>query len=309
MNAKRTADRVRADEPFESARATLARRIADRTLGVERLPTADPGLTLFRHDTPTAPLSCMAEPAIALTVQGAKRVLLGDQSYDYHPRRFLITSLDLPVVMRAVEASPERPYLSLVLRLDPRPIAELMTQIEVPPPSRAQPVTRGIALGETTTALLLAFDRLVQLLDEPNSVPVLAPLLHKEILYRILMSDQGTLLWQMASFGSHGHRVSRAIEWLKSNFAQPLRIEELAAGVQMSSSRFHHHFRQLTSMSPLQFQKWLRLNEARRLMLTENLGASDAAYRTGYESPSQFSREYSREFGAAPRRDIESRRH
>lgn len=293
------------DQAFESARAALAGRIAKWTTGIEQFETANPNLTLYRHDAPTEAMSCMAQPAIALTVQGAKRALLGDQAYDYHPRRFLITSLDLPVVLRAVEASRETPYLSLVLKLDPRAIAELMTQIELPPPSRAQPVTRGIVLGETTTQLLEAFNRLVQLLDEPASVPVLAPLIQKEIFYRVLMSDQGALLWQMASFGSHGHRVSRAIDWLKSNFAKPLRVEQLAADVQMSPSRFHHHFRQLTSMSPLQFQKWLRLTEARRLMLTESLDASNAAFRTGYESASQFSREYSREFGEPPRRDIE----
>lgn len=305
MKTKQAVSLAEAERRFESARATLAERIAVWTIGVEKFDTAHPGLTLYRHDAPTEAISCMAEPAIALTVQGAKRALLGDQVFDYHPHRFLITSLDLPIVLRAVKASRETPYLSLVLKLDLRAIAELLTQIEVPPPSRAQPVTRGIVLGETTTPLLQAFDRLVQLLDEPDAVSVLAPLIQKEIFYRVLMSDQGALLWQMASFGSHGHRVSRAIDWLKSNFAEPLRVDELAADVQMSASRFHHHFRQLTSMSPLQFQKWLRLNEARRLMLTENLDASNAAFRTGYESASQFSREYSREFGAPPRRDIE----
>ena len=305
MKRQSAAGRSEAEARFESARAGLAARIAGRTLGVEKVETVNPSLTLYRHDAPTEAMSCMSEPAIALTVQGAKRALLGDEVFDYHPRRFLITSLDLPVVLRAVEASREVPYLSLVLKLDLRAIAELVTQIEMPPPARANPVTRGIVLGETTTRLLQAFDRMVALLDEPASVPVLAPLIQKEIFYRVLMSDQGALLWQMASFGSHGHRVSRAIDWLKSNFAAPLRMEELAAGVQMSTSRFHHHFRQLTSMSPLQFQKWLRLNEARRLMLTEDLDASNAAFRTGYESPSQFSREYSREFGAPPRRDIE----
>jgi len=305
MKKQSAACRSEAEARFESARAGLAARIAARTLGVEKVETVNTSLTLYRHDAPTEAMSCMSEPAIALTVQGAKRALLGDEVFDYHPRRFLITSLDLPVVLRAVEASREVPYLSLVLKLDLRAIAELVTQIEMPPPSRASPVTRGIVLGETTTPLLEAFDRLVALLDEPASVRVLAPLIQKEIFYRVLMSDQGALLWQMASFGSHGHRVSRAIDWLKSNFAAPLRVEELAADVQMSPSRFHHHFRQLTAMSPLQFQKWLRLNEARRLMLTENLDASNAAFRTGYESPSQFSREYSREFGAPPRRDIE----
>ncbi|HSI47067.1 MAG TPA: AraC family transcriptional regulator [Ideonella sp.] len=305
MEPRPPRSRADADRRFESARAALAARIAGWTVGVEQIDTANPSLTLYRHDAPTDAMSCMVQPAIALTVQGAKRALLGDEVFDYHPHRFLITSLDLPVVLRAVKANSETPYLSVVLRLDPRAIAELMTQIEVPPPSRAQPVTHGIVLGETTTPLLEAFDRLVRLLDEPATIPVLAPLIQKEIFYRVLMSDQGALLWQMASFGSHGHRVSRAIDWLKSNFAEPLHVEELAAEVQMSPSRFHHHFRQLTSMSPLQFQKWLRLNEARRLMLTESIDASNAAFRTGYESASQFSREYSREFGAPPRRDIE----
>lgn len=305
MDVKRAPRVETAQRRFESARASLAERIARWTAGVEQCDTVNPHLTLHRHEAPTEAISCMARPSIALTVQGAKRALLGGQAFDYHPGRYLITSMDLPVVLRAVEASPEVPYLSVVLQLDARVIAELVAETGMPPPSRARAVTRGIVLGETTVPLLRAFDRLVELLDEPASVAVLSPLVHKEIFYRLLMSEQGALLWQMASAGGHGHRISRAIDWLKAHYAQPVHVDDLAAQVQMSPSRFHHHFRQLTSMSPLQFQKWLRLNEARRLMITQGVDAADAAFRTGYESPSQFSREYSREFGAPPRRDVD----
>jgi AraC-like DNA-binding protein len=296
-------------DSFEAVRSRLAARIARWTEGTEQFATANPNLTLYRHDAPTKALSCMVEPAIALTVQGAKRALLGGEMYAYNPHRFLITALDLPVVLQTVEASREIPYLSLVLRLDERAIAELMMECKAAPPIRDQSADRGLDLGDTTTPLLEIFDRLVRLLDEPHAIPVLAPLVQKEIFYRVLMSEQGALLWQLASVGSQSHRIARSIQWLKAHFAQPLRVDDLAELVQMSPSRFHYHFRQLTSMSPLQFQKWLRLNDARRLMLTEQLDAATAAFRVGYESPSQFSREYSRQFGAPPRRDIERLRH
>ncbi len=306
MNKRKQTSRSEEAERFEAARSSLAERIARWTAaGVEQVATASPGLTLYRHDAPTEAMSCILEPAIALTIQGAKRALLGDDVFAYNRHRFLITSLDLPVVLRTVEASREEPYLSLVLRMDERVIAELMLQTELPRPSRERPLGRGISLGRTSATLLEAFDRLVKLLDEPAAVPVLAPLIQKEIFYRILVSDEGALLRELASIGSQSRRVARAIDRLKSNFATPLRIEELAALSQMSISRLHHHFRQLTSMSPLQFQKLLRLNEARRLMLTEHLDASAAAFQVGYLSPSQFSREYSRQFGAPPRRDME----
>ena len=303
MGTKR--DRTNADaDRFEAARSALAERIARWTSGGEQFATVDPCLTLYRHEAPTVAMSCMVEPAIALPVQGVKHAVLGDDVYRYDKHRFLLTTLDLPVVLRAVEASPSKPYLSLVLKLDERAIAELVMQSKVPPPAREPSVARGIVLGETTTRMLETFDRLVQLLDEPSAVPVLAPLIHKEIYYRLLAGEQGWLLWQLATVGSHGHRVARAIEWLKLHFAGALRVDDLADLVQMSPSRFHHHFRQLTGMSPVQFQKHLRLNEARRLMLTDQLDAAAAAYQVGYESASQFSREYSRQFGAPPRKDV-----
>ncbi len=303
MPTKPAFDTAAADR-FESARSRLASRITRWTCETERFATVDPYLTLYRHEAPTAAMSCMVEPAIALTVQGVKHAVLGEDRYRYDKHRFLLTTLDLPVVLQAVEASASSPYLSLVLKLDERAIAELVMQSKMQPPARDLSAARGIVLGETDFRMLETFDRLVQLLDEPLAAPVLAPLIHKEIYYRLLAGENGWLLWQLATVGSHGHRVARAIDWLKSHYAAALRVDDLAELVKMSPSRFHHHFRQLTSMSPLQFQKHLRLNEARRLMLTEQIDAAAAAFQVGYESASQFSREYSRQFGAPPRTDV-----
>jgi AraC-like DNA-binding protein len=292
---------------IEALGETLAQVVARRTGGVDRFATAIPNLTFFRREAPTPPTTCLVEPSVALVVQGVKWALLGDEVYAYDIRRFLITSLDLPAMMQVVEASPERPYLGLALRLDLRVMAELMMQSHLPPAGE-QHSERGMVTGATTPSLLDAFKRLLDLLDESDAIPVLAPLIEREIYYRLLMSDQGMRLWQIASVGSQSHRIARAIDWLKSNYARPLRVEDLAAHVQMSASTFHHHFRLLTAMSPLQYQKWLRLNEARQLMLTRSLDVSTAAFQVGYESPSQFSREYSRLFGVSPRRDMEELR-
>jgi AraC-like DNA-binding protein len=246
----------------------------------------------------------MYEPSICLTAQGAKRVVLGDDVYVYDAHHFLITSLDLPAVWQVINASREKPYLGLVLKLDRREMSQLMADSNLPPP-RAQQSSRGMATGEVTLPLLTAFQRLIDLLAEPKDIPMLAPIIQREILYRLLVSDQGARLRQVASAGSQSQQIARAIDWLKSHFTGTLRIEDLATQINMSPSSFHHHFRVLTAMSPLQYQKWLRLNEARRLMLTERSDAATAALQVGYESPSQFSREYRRLFGAPPLRDIE----
>lgn len=288
---------------LEAVRKSLASRIARWTAQGDLSVTAIPALSLYRRDAPDEPTSCLHEPSISLIVQGAKRVLLGKDTYGYDAGHFLITSVDLPATFQVIEASKEKPYLGLLLRLDQRAMAELMVDSHLPPP-REQPTGRGMVVCQATLPLLDAFQRLIELLDEPNDIPVLAPLIQREILYRLLVSDQGARLRQIASVGSQSHRIAQAIDWLKSHYAQPLRVDELAAHVQMSTSTLHHHFRALTAMSPLQFQKWLRLNEARWLMLAEHLDASTAAFRVGYESPSQFSREYRRLFGASPLRDI-----
>ena len=246
----------------------------------------------------------MVEPSIVLVAQGAKQMWVGGEAYPYDTSRFLITSLDMPANSEVKTASPRQPCLGLMLKLDVRVLAELIAQGNLPP-HRERPIGIGVGLGEATPALLAPISRLVELLDEPEAIPVLAPMIHREIHYRLLMSDQAARLRQIASVDGQGHRIARAIDWLKLNYASPFRIDELAARVQMSAPTFHHHFRQLTAMSPLQYQKWLRLNEAKRLMLNEHFDAASAAFQVGYESPSQFSREYSRLFGAPPKRDIE----
>lgn len=245
----------------------------------------------------------MFEPSLCLVAQGVKHVLLGNNKYVIDRDRFLITSLDLPTIVRIIEASAKKPYLGLLLKLDRREITQLMVDSNLPP-LRTQQSTRGMAIGEATLPLVAACQRLIDLLAEPKDIPILAPTIQKEIVYRLLVGDQGVRLRQMALVGSQSHQIARAVDWLKSHFTRPLRIEDVAAHVHMSTSTFHHHFRALTAMSPLQYQKWLRLNEARRLMLTESFNASSAAFQVGYESPSQFSREYSRLFGTPPLRDI-----
>jgi AraC-like DNA-binding protein len=292
---------------MDAARETLGKSIARWTDNGDQPMTAIPGLSLYRRDEPTQPTSIMYEPRICMAAQGAKRVLLGDDTYVYDEQHFLIASVDLPTVVQIIKASRERPYLGLVLKLDQREMSQLMVDSHLPPP-RPQQSSRGMATGEVTLPLLTAFQRLVDLLAEPTDIPILAPIIQREILYRLLVGDQGVRLRQMASAGSQSHQIARAIDWLKGNFTRPLRIDELATQVHMSTSTFHHHFRSLTAMSPLQYQKWLRLNEARRLMLMERADATTAAFDVGYESPSQFSREYTRLFGAPPLRDITSLR-
>ncbi|HXY53630.1 MAG TPA: AraC family transcriptional regulator [Nitrospirota bacterium] len=292
---------------MEAALEALGMSIARWTDKDDRFVTTIPGLTLSRRDEPSQPVSIMYEPRICVIAQGAKRVLLGDEPYVYDAHHFLITSVDLPTVVQVIKASKEKPYLGLILKLDQRELSQLMVDSNLPPP-RPQQSSRGMATGEVTQPLLAAFQRLIDLLDEPKDIPILAPIIEREIFYRLLVGDQGSRLRQMASVGSQSQQISRAIDWLKGNFTRPLRIDNLASHVNMSTSTFHHHFREVTAMSPLQYQKWLRLNEARRLMLAEKQDATTAAFQVGYESPSQFSREYSRLFGAPPLRDVTSLR-
>ncbi len=294
-------------EILDALRTTMVNGIGCRTVGNSDNPTAISSLSFFRREAPMPPTICLVTASIVLVVQGEKQMLVGGEAYPYDANRFLITSLDLPANSQIVSASPEKPCLGLVLKLDLRIMAELIAQGGLPlPTERAN--DRSVGIGTVTPVLLEPFKRLLDLLDDPGAIPVLAPLIEREIHYRLLKSDQAARLWQIASVGSQGHRVAKAIDWLKKNYTETLRIDELAAHVQMSPSSLHQHFRQLTAMSPLQYQKWLRLNEARRLMLNEDSDAASAAFEVGYESPSQFSREYSRFFGVPPKRDIEGLR-
>ncbi|EJM27345.1 AraC family transcriptional regulator [Pseudomonas sp. GM25] len=286
-----------------SQESPLARHIDPRVNAPGDFATSIPGLSLFRRDQPAPPVVCMIEPSLIFVGRGEKRLWVGGEGYSYDPSQFLVTSLDLPANSEVMLASSGQPCVGLVLKLDVSMLAEVITKSGLP--AKRQPSTgTGAAIGSLSSALEDALDRLLALLDEPEAIPVLAPLILREIHYRLLHTDQGPRLRQITAVDGQGYRIAKAIDWLKVNYTDALRIDDLAARVQMSAPTFHHHFRQLTGMSPLQYQKWLRLNEARRLMLVERLDVSRAAFAVGYESPSQFSREYGRLFGTAPSRDM-----
>ncbi|GGB29624.1 AraC family transcriptional regulator [Allosediminivita pacifica] len=272
----------------------------------ENVSTAIEGLSFFRRTRPTEPDLCLVEPALLVVAQGAKQMFVGGAPHRYDPSGFLITSLEIPGQTQIIEASPDKPCLGLVMRLDQRMLAEMVARNVTPPRHRAE--RSSVAVGAVTPELISPLERLVALLDEPGAIPVLAPLILQEIHYRLLLSDQGARLWSFVAAGNPNQRILALLNWMKLNYAAPLRVEELAERAQMSPSTFHQHFRDLTTMSPLKYQKWLRLNEARQLMLNDHLDAASASYRVGYESPSQFSREYSRLFGNPPKRDIDQLR-
>lgn len=281
----------------------LAERIARWTGNMNSHATGISGLTLHRWEHPTEPVSYMLPPSICLIGQGRKRVFLGEDTYVYDAHSYLITSVDLPVVAQILEASPEAPYLGLSMEIDLKRIARMMLESELPA-RRPRGDLAGMAVSAVTPPLLNAFERLIDLLEEPDDIPVLGPLIEQEIYYRLLTGEQGARLRQIVSGEGRSHQIARVLDWMKQNFDKPMKVEDMAKRAQLSVSAFHNQFRAVTAMSPLQYQKKIRLNEARQLMLTGQVDASTAAFEVGYESPSQFSREYSRMFGAPPMRDI-----
>ncbi|WAS99306.1 AraC family transcriptional regulator [Nannocystis punicea] len=285
------------------AAAELAALLLRHTPGDGVHATAIPRLSLIRAARPGEPLVLLHQPALCVIAQGSKRVHLADEVYLYDASRFLVVSVDLPVTGQVVAASPAAPYLCLRLDLDPAELAQMLLQLGPPPPV-AQPPARGLYLSHMTPAMLDAVLRLARLLDAPEDIPVLAPLAVRELSYRLLKTDEGWRLRQIAAGDGQARRIARAIDWLKQHYAEPLKIDEFARELRMSPSSLHHHFKAVTAMSPLQYQKQLRLQEARRLMFSEALDAASAAFRVGYESASQFSREYSRLFGDPPARDL-----
>ncbi|MBM4956699.1 AraC family transcriptional regulator [Vibrio parahaemolyticus] len=285
----------------------LAKLIDRWTGNANQYDTPISGLRFSRWTTPTPPTSYTHNPSICLIAQGRKRVLLGEESFVYDANHFLISSVDLPIIANIIEASEELPYLGLIIELDLTEISQLIVDSELAF-TQSKEAQKGIAVGELSESLLDAFVRLAELLDEGQNIKILAPIIKREFFYRLLMSEQGTRLHQIVTAGSHSHQIAKAIDWLKNNFVKPLSVGDLASFTGMSKSSFYTHFRSMTSMTPLQFQKKLRLSEARRLMLTENLDAMAATFKVGYESPSQFSREYNRLFGAPPSKDIKSLR-
>jgi AraC-like DNA-binding protein len=296
-----------APERTRNLREELARRIASFIGTKERLITSIPGLLLSRRTAPTAPTSATYEPSLAVVAQGRKRATLGGTTFIFDESRYLLTSLDLPVICNVIEASEEVPYLCFVLKLEMPIIRELLSQEEIQPPE-AEVDRPAMATGATTAELLDACVRLVALLETPQDIPFLASLIQREIIYRILRGPEGARLRAIATLGDQSHRAAKAIAWVRGNYATPVQVEDLAKIAGMGVSTLHHHFRALTAMSPLQYQKQLRLHAARERMLMDGLDAASAAFEVGYESASQFNREYARFFGQPPMRDIRSLR-
>ncbi len=293
--------------PARALRAELARKIASFVGSKEKLVTDIPGLLLSRRTAPTAPASATYEPSLAVVAQGRKRADLAGTTFIFDESRYLLTSLDLPVICNVIEASEKVPYLCFVLKLDMPVVRELLSREEISSPE-APPDSPAMATGETTAELLDACCRLVDLLNTPQDIPFLSGLIQREIIYRILRGPEGARLRAIATLGDQSHRTAKAISWVRTNYAKPLRVDELAKIAAMGVSTLHHHFRALTAMSPLQYQKQLRLQAARERMLMDGLDAASAAFEVGYESATQFNREYSRFFGQPPMRDIRALR-
>jgi AraC-like DNA-binding protein len=246
----------------------------------------------------------VCQPSLAFVVQGRKRALLNDEVFYYDALNYLVVSVTLPMMGQVVEATTDRPFLSLRLDLDLEEIARLLLELGDRGAAPVAAADRGLFVARMDEPLLDAVLRMVKLLDAPEDIAVLAPAVQREIYYRVLRGELGQRLVDLAERDSGNHRIVRAIEWLKQRYAEPLRIEVLADAVHMSPSALHHRFKAVTAMSPLQYQKHLRLHEARRLMFAEGIECATAGHRVGYESPSQFSREYRRLFGAPPSVEI-----
>lgn len=283
--------------------ASIAGRFA---LGDGEVQTGIEGLGISRRTTPSAPCHSSYRPCFAMVIQGAKSLQLGTDTINYGAGDYLLTSVDLPVAWRVVEASAEVPHLCITLAINSEKLLHLLSRSTIQRSAAPPSGQRGIVVNVATPELLDAAVRLLRLLDSPADIAAMAPLIEQEILYRILTGPAGDQLIDIAIADRQGNRIARAIAWLRENFARTLRIEELAEHVNMSVSSFHHHFKSITAMTPVQYQKQIRLHEARRLMLIERLDAGTAGHRVGYQSPSQFSREYSRLYGLSPARDVDA---
>jgi AraC-like DNA-binding protein len=316
---------------LRTAREMLAHQIASHFAGEGTLQTPVPGLSLYRQSTPTACSSAAYEPRLVVFVQGEKRIHAGAVSYLCDGSNFMIATVDLPVLSQVVSATRERPMLGLLLRLEMPLVRKILGEEEFswvedpakdtprasrndaaspdasPDASQGAAGTHGLAVGTTTAAMLDACSRLVDLLDCAQDIGFLSGLIEREIVYRLLRSPQGKHLRAIATLGEQSQRTAKAVGWLRRNYARPLRVEELAEMAQMAVSTLHHHFRTLTAMSPIQYQKQLRLHVARERMMNEGLDAASAAFEVGYESASQFNREYRRFFGQPPMRDVKAR--
>ncbi|MFN6980893.1 MAG: AraC family transcriptional regulator N-terminal domain-containing protein [Brevundimonas sp.] len=290
-------------DPVARLQAVLARCIEPRLPRAGDHVSAVPGLVLFRRDAPCEPALALYEPSLSLVVQGHKRAIIGNHEYDYDSRHFLLTSVNLPTMSHVIDGRPERPFLSLMLKLDLGVAQEIGADLANRSVA-ADASGSGMMIAAVDEGLLEPVMRLVGLIDRPEDVDFMAPLINREILYRLLVGPAGGWLRSIAMQGTRRNRIAHVITWLREHYAEPVRVDHLAAMAAMSVSTFHHHFAGVTRMSPLQFQKQIRLHEARRLLLTEPIDASTAALRVGYESATQFTREYRRQFGSPPMRDV-----
>ncbi|MFA0811265.1 AraC family transcriptional regulator [Microbulbifer epialgicus] len=307
-----TDDRVKVDSMtslLEPARQRLAKTLQRLAPEQGLIETRLDGLALIRCNEPIACASSVYAPSLNFIIQGSKTLELGDREISYKPLSYVATSVHLPILGRVERASEDTPFLGVKLTIDPQEVADLVLELGDKAPGveagyDCPEVSCGLCVTQMDLGMLDALSRLVHLLETPADAQILAPLARREIIYRALVGEIGARMRKFAMADSQANRVSRVIEVLKDRYSEPLRISDLADQANMSESSLYHSFKQITRMSPLQFQKKLRLHEARRLMLTEGLEAASASYRVGYESPSHFSREYSRMFGLPPRADV-----
>jgi len=289
--------------PVVPAIAALARAIGTFAQSDGDYKTAIAALSLHRRKGPTDPLHCIFSLGLGVVAQGDKQALLGSEVVTYGPGQSMLTTIDLPVISHVTRASTQEPLLGLMLTLDSQEIVQTAADMQLTFPGRA-PMCRPIGVERLDDRLAWDLVRLVELLEQPLLVAQLAPLIKREIVIRLLSGPHGPQMQQLVAVGSASQQISKAVTWLKQNFAQAMQVDELAASVHMSPSTFRQHFRSITGTSPLQYQKQLRLQEARQLMLNQNIDAASAGGLVGYESPSQFSREYNRLFGSPPQQDV-----
>jgi AraC-like DNA-binding protein len=287
----------------EASRQEIAERIRLQSKGDGEREVA-PGLFLYRSSGPAGPLYGVAAPSFCVIVQGSKEIFLGRERYRYDADRYLLISAGVPVVGHIVEATAQRPYLAARIILDPATVSAVLVDTGLLSAEPDEDI-KALAVSRIDADLLDAVARMIRLLDTPEDIKALGPLIKRELIYRLLLSEQGGRLRQIAAVDGRTHRIARAIEHLRAHQGKPLGIEGVARQFAMSVSAFHHQFKAVTAMSPLQFQKQIRLQEARRLLLAGMADAAGAGYKVGYDDPAHFSREYRRMFGAPPMRDVE----
>lgn len=280
---------------------TLSKQISS---GRQQFQTPIPGLSINYWEYPNPPTSHMMEASLCLIVQGKKQVILGEENYTYTVGNFMISAIDLPVISNILEATPEIPYIGLLLKLDTYVLSQLIMETNTPFKQENITETKGVAVGTITLEMIDAFIRLLNLINHPEDQDILAPMILKEIFYRLLMSPQSERLKQIATTQTTSHRIVKAVDWLKNNYEKKFKVESLAESMGMSPSSFHQHFKDITTMSPLQYHKRLRLIEARRLLIVDHVNVSSTSIKVGYESLSQFSRKYKRLFGISPSSEI-----